>query len=235
MEKPDYTDISQAIEYEFKNLSFLDEAFRHSSFVNEQNDKSLLSNERMEFLGDAVLSLAIGHLLMIRHPDVNEGLLSKMRAGLVNEIQISEISRNINLGKNIKLGKGEMMSDGCNKQSILADALEALIAAVYLDGGYPEAFRIIERLFDEPLNFIDTGNVNIDYKSRLQELIQLHQIPMPEYAIISETGPDHDKTFTVGLTFDAITATGTGKNKKAAEQEAAKTAYKALKNHLNLS
>ncbi len=235
MEKPKFADITRVIEYEFKNPSLLKEAFRHSSYVNEQGDKKLKSNERLEFLGDAVLNLAIGHLLMIRYPDVNEGMLSKMRAGLVNESQIAEISRDIQLGKNIQLGKGEMMSDGCNKQSILADALEALIAAVYLDGGYHEAFRIIERLFDEPLNSIDKTNINIDYKSRLQELTQLHQIPMPEYTIIGETGPDHDKTFTVELKFDAIDAKGMGKSKKAAEQEAARNAFKALKKILNQS
>ena len=233
MEKQTYPDITQVIEYEFKNPSLLEEAFRHSSFVNEQLDKTLKSNERLEFLGDAVLNLAIGHLLMIRHTDVNEGVLSKMRAGLVNESQIAEISRNIQMGKSMKLGKGEMTSDGCNKKSILADALEALIAAVYLDGGYHEAFRIIEQLFDEPLNAIDTANASVDHKSRLQELIQLHQIPMPEYTIISETGPDHDKTFTVELTFDAVCATGMGKNKKAAEQEAARNAFRALKKVLD--
>lgn len=233
MEISKFPDITRVIEYEFKNVSLLEEAFRHSSFVNEQNDKTMKSNERLEFLGDAVLNLAIGHLLMVGYPDINEGALSKMRASLVNESKLADISRYIHLGENLQLGKGEMMSDGCNKQSILADALEALIAAVYLDGGYREAFRIIERLFEEPLNAIDNTNANIDYKSRLQELIQLHQIRMPEYAVISETGPDHDKTFTVELKFDAVDASGMGKSKKTAEQEAAKNAFKALKKSLN--
>ncbi|MFO7964402.1 MAG: ribonuclease III [Desulfobacterales bacterium] len=229
MESTTSVNISEIIGHRFTDVSLLEEAFRHSSYVNEQNDKMLKSNERLEFLGDAVLNLVIGHLLMLRYPQVNEGKLSKMRASLVNESRLAEISRDIHLGEFIQLGKGEMMSDGSNKPSILADALEALIAAVYLDGGYRVAFELVERLFVDTFAYIDEINPNIDYKSRLQEFVQLHQISMPEYTIIRETGPDHDKTFTAELVFNDITAAGSGKSKKGAEQEAAKNAYKALK------
>lgn len=225
-------DLEDVIRYQFTDRSLLEEAFRHSSYVNEQSDRKIHSNERLEFLGDAVLNLAIGHLLMARHPGDNEGTLSKMRAGLVNESQLSQISRDIHLGEHLFLGRGEIMSDGRNKQSILADALEALIGAVYMDGGYTAAFRVVEGLFHRALTTADAANSHIDYKSRLQELVQIFPIAMPDYVIVNEIGPDHDKTFTVELAFDVLTARGTGKSKKTAEQEAAKNAYTALEKRL---
>ena len=220
--------IMDQIGYQFKNIKIIDEALRHSSFVNEQNDKNLNDNERLEFLGDAVLSLAVSHLLMIRYPGIDEGELSKMRANLVNESKLGEIARSLDLGHFVKFGKGELQSKGNEKQSILADAFEAVIAAVYLDGGYDNTFRIIRHLFKEHLDNLDNLEVIVDYKSRLQEMAQVNQIPIPHYEIIREIGPDHDKTFLVKLTMGGIVTEGNGKNKKAAEQNAAGKAFKAI-------
>jgi ribonuclease III len=225
-------ELSGNLGYHFKNLSFLEEALHHSSFVNEQNDPDIGNNERLEFLGDAVLNLAVGHLLMLRYQDITEGDLSRMRAGLVNESRLAEISRAINLGPHIRLGKGELQSNGFNKQSILADAFEAVVAAIYLDGGYDEAFAMIRRLFQNILDTLDKSGVKLDYKSRLQEQAQLHQTAMPLYTVVEENGPDHDKTFTVKLIMGELEALGSGKSKKAAEQDAARNAYADLEQHV---
>ena len=216
------------IGYTFKNIKILEEALRHSSFVNEQNDKTLNDNERLEFLGDAVLNLAIGHLLMTQFPAIDEGDLSKMRANLVNEIKLGEIARSLELGLFIQFGKGELQSNGHKKQSILADAFEALIAAIYLDGGYDITFHIIQSLFKEHLDSLNDLEIIVDYKSRLQEMAQVNQVQMPTYEIIREFGPDHDKTFVVQLTMGDIVTEGVGKNKKSAEQNAAGKAFKII-------
>jgi len=221
-------EMAQTLGYQFKNTLLLEEALRHSSFVNEQNDKDIKDNERFEFLGDAVLNLAIGHMLMQCYPDINEGTLSRMRASLVNESRLAQVSRTLGLGTFIRLGKGETQSNGFNKPSILANTFEALIAAIYLDDGYDTAFHIIQRLFTTHMNAIDESNTIYDYKSRLQELVQLYQAEMPHYAVIHEIGPDHDKTFTVKLEIGAIHTEGAGKNKKTAEQDAAKKALEVL-------
>jgi ribonuclease III len=228
MIKKEIFELDQCLGYRFKNPSLREESLRHSSWINEQNDKNLKNNERLEFLGDAVLNLAIGHMLMLRYPDINEGSLSRMRSSMVNESQLAEIAKTIDLGKHICLGKGEVQSNGFEKPSILADALEALIAAIYLDGGYDAVFEMIQGLFKSPINAMDKANIIPDYKTRLQELIQLRQIQMPQYATVKETGPDHEKTFVVELTAGAITVEGRGKSKKTAEQDAAKNAFQIL-------
>lgn len=212
--------------YSFKDPSLLKEALRHSSYVNEQQGKSLPDNERLEFLGDAVINLITGHLLMIHYPHFNEGRLSRMRAHLVNEFQLSELARQINLGIYIKLGKGESQAMGNSKSSILADAFEALMAAIYLDGGYTCAFQIISS-YMLPIIAKDVPSADDvhDYKSRFQEMVQGTQYPMPQYGVVEETGPDHDKTFVVKLACKDIEAYGYGKSKKIAEQDAARKAY----------
>ena len=222
------SELMAKIGYTFINNGLLEEALRHSSFVNEQNDKALNDNERLEFLGDAVLNLAVGHLLMLQYPATDEGDLSKMRANLVNESKLGEIARSLDLGACIKFGKGELQSNGHEKQSILADALEALMAAIYLDGGYDKTFTIIHHLFKAHLAELDDSGVIVDYKSRLQEMAQIDQIQMPNYEIIREFGPDHDKTFVVQLTFGHIITEGSGKNKKSAEQNAAGKVFKIV-------
>jgi len=223
--------LENILAYVFANKALLKESLRHSSFVNEQIRSDLRDNERLEFLGDAVVNLIVGHLLMSRFPELNEGELSRMRAHLVNEARLAAIAREMDLGAYIKLGKGEMQSEGRDKPSILADALEALIAAVYLDGGFDAAFRMVETWFSDPLERNGATIRNHDYKSQLQELVQTIQMQLPTYTVIREEGPDHDKTFQVMLTAGELRTEGIGKSKKAAEQDAAGKALELLKRH----
>ncbi|MGD8335979.1 MAG: ribonuclease III [Desulfobacterales bacterium] len=220
----------QKLDYQFTDETLISEAFRHSSYVNEQADGGLRDNERLEFLGDAVLSLAVGYLLMRRYPEMKEGDLSRMRANLVNESQLAEIARTIDLGSHIMLGKGELLSNGCEKNSILADTFEAVVAAVFLDGGFNAAYRIIDIHLTPLLEQIHTLSSSQDFKSQLQELVQVDQQQMPEYFVIAENGPDHDKTFCVRLMVLGLITEGRGKSKKQAEQNAAKNALDILRN-----
>ena len=220
----------QKLDYQFTDETLISEAFRHSSYVNEQADGGLRDNERLEFLGDAVLSLVVGYLLMQRYPEMKEGDLSRMRANLVNESQLAEIARTIDLGSHIMLGKGELLSNGCEKNSILADTFEAVVAAVFLDGGFNAAYRIIDIHLTPLLEEIHTLSSSQDFKSQLQELVQVNQQQMPEYLVIAENGPDHDKTFCVRLMVLGLVTEGRGKSKKQAEQDAAKNALDILRN-----
>jgi ribonuclease III len=198
------------------------EALRHSSYVNEQTDGKLRDNERMEFLGDAVLNLAIGHLLSQSYPEMREGDLSRIRANLVNETRLSEMARSIELGDYLLLGKGEIQTNGREKNSILANAFEAVLAAIYLDGGYDTALTIIKHHFKYFVGEAYDLNECMDFKSRLQEAAQGSLKAIPVYEVIQESGPDHDKTFRVQMTVGLIKAEGIGKSKKTAEQEAAR-------------
>ena len=229
MEARDPSGIEQHLQYEFGSQELLQKALRHSSYVNELADPNLKDNERFEFLGDAVLNLIVGHILMHRYPDVKEGELSRMRANLVNESQLAKMARSFELGDYILLGKGEIQTLGREKNSILADTYEALVAAVYLDGGFDAAFRLIETNFLPLMDRLHSTANNYDYKSQLQELVQVGHDAMPDYKIIQEDGPDHDKTFLVELRVLDIETRGTGKNKKTAEQEAARKALEIFK------
>ncbi len=229
MTQVDLNTFMRKLHYKFLDLSLIDEAFRHSSFVNEQVGIDLQDNERLEFLGDAVLNLAVGHILMKRYPDLKEGDLSRMRASLVNESQLTLIARMMNLGDYIRLGKGEEQTNGREKSSILANTFEAVIAAVYLDGGYDAAYQIIETHFSSRLEAINLPTANYDYKSQLQEFVQVSRRAMPQYSVIGESGPDHDKIFLVQLKVQEIRTKGMGKSKKLAEQDAARKALEVLK------
>ena len=229
MEAKDPSGIEQRLQYAFRDKALLQEALRHSSYVNELADPHLRDNERLEFLGDAVLNLSVGHILMRRYPDLNEGDLSRSRANLVNESQLAQMARSLELGAYIQLGKGEIQTHGREKNSILADSFEALLAAVYLDGGFDAAFKIIETNFLALIDhFHSTANTH-DYKSQLQEIVQVGNGEMPDYCVIRENGPDHDKTFWVALKVRDIEAQGIGKSKKSAEQDAAKKALEILR------
>jgi ribonuclease III len=229
MEAKDPFGIEQRLQYEFKDKNLLQEALRHSSYVNEIADPHLRDNERLEFLGDAVLNLIVGHILMRCYPDLKEGDLSRSRANLVNESQLAKTARSVNLGAYILLGKGEIQTQGREKNSILADTFEALTAAIYLDGGFEAAYRIIEKKFQPLVDQQDAFAASYDYKSRLQERVQVGHRAIPDYSIIREEGPDHDKTFWVTLkVFDIIESQGQGKSKKAAEQDAARKALELL-------
>ena len=221
-------DLSRKLRHEFKDHQLLEEALRHSSYVNELGQLDVRDNERLEFLGDAVLNLIIGHLLMEVFPLLNEGDLSRMRATLVNESQLAKVAQTIDLGQHILLGKGEMQSKGNEKSSILADTLEAVIAAVYLDGGLRAARSVIQHHFTTLLESVGTSNANRDYKSQLQELAQVTFHATPIYRIIEASGPDHNKTFTVQLKVQDILTEGIGKSKKLAEQDAAQKALELI-------
>jgi ribonuclease-3 len=225
--------IEQKLGYQFNSRDLLDEALRHSSYVNEQPDSELRDNERFEFLGDAVLNLIVGHILMERYPDLKEGDLSRTRANLVNETQLAIMARSIDLGAGLLLGKGEIQTNGMEKNSILAGAFEALMAAVYLDGGFKAAFKIIENNFVPFLDKIHPAIDNYDYKSRLQEWVQEKHGNIPNYKVVREEGPDHAKTFWVSVKIFDIETEGTGKSKKAAEQDAARKALEILNKELS--
>ena len=210
MEIKDPSGIEQRIQYEFKNKNLLQEALRHSSYVNELANSNLRDNERLEFLGDAVLNLIVGHMLMRSYPDLKEGDLSRNRASLVNESQLAKTARSVNLGAYILLGKGEAQTQGRDKNSILADTFEALTAAIYLDGGFETAYKIIENKLQLLVEQLDTADSNYDYKSRLQERVQIGSGVIPSYSIIREEGPDHDKTFWVCLKVVDIETDGCG-------------------------
>lgn len=229
MQPDDLSVLEEDLKYRFLDTGLLAEALRHSSYVNESADDTLNDNERLEFLGDAVLNLNVSHVLMDQFPDVDEGDLSRMRANLVNETQLAELARSIDLGSYLKLGKGEIQSQGDQKNSILADAFEAIIAAVYIDGGFDAAFKLVEHFFSDLLDEALSAPGSQDYKSRLQELIQRDHQAVPQYQVVDEQGPDHDKIFVVKLKVLTIETTGSGKNKKAAEQRAAKKALALLK------
>ncbi len=228
MTSTDLSELQQKLCYEFKNIDFLVESLRHSSFVNENLELDIQDNERLEFLGDAVLNLVVGHMLMYRYPELKEGDLSKMRANLVNESQLASIAGKMNLGSYLQLGKGEILTKGWEKPSILADTFEAVIAAVYMDSGFDAAFRIIDCHFSSLLDSVVMSTENYDYKSQVQELVQMKHRKMPVYAVVHESGPDHDKTFRVRLTVGEIQAEGKGKSKKAAEQDAARKGLELL-------
>lgn len=229
MKHTDLSEFEQKLLYRFNNIDILNQALCHSSFVNEQIAADMQDNECLEFLGDAVLNLVVGHILIQRYKDLKEGDLSRMRANLVNESRLATIARTIDIGSYIRLGKGEIQTDGRKKESILADTFEAVIAAVYIDGGFAAAFKIIDDHFSILLNSIDAPTQGYDYKSQIQELVQVDQGRKPLYNILNESGPNHNKTFTVQLKVDRLQAEGVGKSKKMAEQDAARKALEILK------
>ena len=229
MSQTDLAELQNKLQYRFKNPNLLDESLRHSSYVNEQPAADLRDNERLEYLGDAVLNLVVGDLLIRRYPDCKEGDLSRMRANLVNESQLAIIARTINLGAYLQLGKGELQTDGQEKNSILAGAFEALMAAIYQDGGFEAAYHIIDSHFSALIDSMETTVANHDYKSQIQELVQVSHQNMPVYTVIHESGPDHDKTFRVQLSLQNLQTEGVGKSKKVAEQDAARKAFEILR------
>ena len=213
----------QKINYEFKNKEYILEALTHSSYSNE--NKNYPFNERLEFLGDSVLSIVISDYLFKKETKLPEGELTKIRANIVCEESLSEVSKNIHLGKYMLLGKGEEATGGRERISILADALEAVIAAIYLDGGLDKAREFILTYMDKIINDSIKGKIFRDYKTCLQEVLQSNGENNIWYKLIEEKGPDHNKRFVmeVGIN-DTVLGVGEGKSKKDAEQVAAKCA-----------
>lgn len=220
--------LQNALHYTFRNPSYLREALQHRSFVNESPDADLNDNETMEFLGDAVLNLVVGHVLMQQNPQMKEGDLSRTRAQLVSEVRLAEVARTLDLGRYVRLGKGEAQTGGREKPSILSDTLEAVLAAVYLDGGYQAAFDVIASGLAFQFETAGTAVTDTDYKSRLQEYAQNHLKTMPAYRVAEARGPDHDKVFKIELELQGLRVLGAGRSKKTAQQDAARQALQTL-------
>ncbi len=216
-------EMEEILQYQFQNKSLLHQALTHRSYVNEIRDKHCKHNERLEFLGDAVLELVTSDFLYSNNPEMEEGELSKLRASLVCEQTLSVCARNLELGNAVFLGKGEDTTGGRNRNSILSDALESIIGAIYLDGTYEAAKSFILKFI---LNDLEHTKLFIDSKTKLQEMVQNRYKRQLHYETVSEEGPDHDKQFTVLAMMDKIPLeTGTGKSKKNAAQDAA---YRSL-------
>lgn len=213
--------------YSFGDRSLLEQALRHASYCNESQRREikLADNQRLEFLGDAVLSLTVSQRLMARFPDAHEGELSVTRAQVVSEEGLSEVAKQLGFGDWLLLGKGEEKSGGRGKPKILADAFEAIVAAVYLDGGFDAANQLVERLLTGRIHGAEIKNF-YDFKTRLQETSQARLKATPTYRVVQELGPDHDKRFVVAVTIgNDEWARAVGKSKKEAEQMAAAEAH----------
>ncbi len=222
--------LEKELKYTFTNHSLLEQALTHRSYSAEHGP-DMPDYEVLEFLGDAVLELVISKLLYDRFgTQFKEGELTRMRASLVNEATLSSLAKKMRLGDYLRLGHGEEKSGGHEKPSILADAFEALIGAIYLDGGIEQAFAFVEQIFGELLKLVETGGLDKDYKSTLQEVTQARFHAVPHYKIIEVVGPAHDRHFTVSLFLEGRQlATGKGHSKKEAEQDAAKKALGSLR------
>ncbi|WP_409238555.1 ribonuclease III [Streptomyces sp. PA5.6] len=202
-------------------------ALTHRSYAYENG--GLPTNERLEFLGDSVLGLVVTDTLYRTHPDLPEGQLAKLRAAVVNSRALAEVSRGLELGSFIRLGRGEEGTGGRDKASILADTLEAVIGAVYLDQGLDAAGELVHRLFDPLIEKSSNLGAGLDWKTSLQELTATESLGVPEY-LVTESGPDHEKTFTAAARVGGVSyGTGTGRSKKEAEQQAAESAWRAIR------
>ncbi len=220
-------DLETAIGYRFKNLTLLQNALTHSSYANERWHNSLLSNERLEFLGDSVLGMLVAEYLFRSFPNRPEGELTRMRADMVCEKTLAAAANRIGLGDHLLLGHGEEQGGGRKRNSILADAMESVIAACFLDGGLEAALHVVQQfiLVEVPVTKLH----NMDYKTQLQELVQQKKNQVLSYALVGQSGPDHDKQFDVEVSLNGkVVGSGSGSSKKRAEQDAARSAIGAL-------
>ena len=220
-------DLENAIGYKFSNITLLQNALTHSSYANEIWHDNLRSNERLEFLGDSVLGMVVAEHLFRNFPERPEGELTRMRADMVCERALAKVADRLNLGAHLMLGHGEEQGGGRERASILADAVESVIAACYLDGGMEAAKALIEKFV---LCNVPSGKLtNVDYKTAFQELVQRKKDQTILYRLIGESGPDHDKSFQVEVLLNGtVVGTGTGSSKKRAEQDAARVAMEAV-------
>ena len=220
-------DLEAEIGYHFHNISLLQNALTHSSYSNERWHNSLLSNERLEFLGDSVLGMLVAEYLFRNFPDRPEGELTRMRADMVCEQTLAAAAERIGLGTHLLLGHGEEQGGGRTRSSILADAMESVIAACFLDGGIEAALQIVRKYI-----FVEvpvTKLHNADYKTRLQEMVQQKKNQVLSYTLVGQSGPDHDKRFDVEVSLNGkVVGSGSGSSKKRAEQMAAKNAIEKL-------
>jgi ribonuclease-3 len=221
--------IEQVLGYSFKDKSYLKWALTHSSYANEHKKSDMKNNERLEFLGDSVLGLIISEYLYTHYLKQEEGQLTKMRAKIVCEASLGEAARNLGLGEVMLFGRGEELTGGRDRTSILSDAFEAIVAALYLDGGIEAAQVFVLRELRETIESAAVGKLFMDYKTKLQEVIQVKKGNRIRYEIFKEEGPDHAKLFyTHVILNDDVIGTGSGRSKKESEQEAAKEGLKRL-------
>jgi ribonuclease-3 len=226
----DLDELERCLDYHFKNPALLQQAITHKSYLNEAREKSQKDNERLEFLGDAVLDLIISQDLLLDYPDTPEGELSKMKARIVSETALAKVAKRLEIGRFLLLGRGEEMTQGRTKPSLLANAMEAILAAIYLDGGLESARHVIQEIFKEDVVEMLKTEALTDYKTELQELCQRDYEILPTYTVLSESGPDHQKTFEVQLSIKGdVYGRGSGRSKKEAEQQAAREALEKLK------
>jgi len=223
-------EFEERIGYTFSNHDLLERALTHKSYSHEAKNDEVRHNETFEFLGDSVLGFIVGDLLFRKFPALDEGALSKMKAYLVSANSLAAKARDYGMGDVIRLGVGEEKTGGRKKDSLLANVFEALIAGVYLDGGIDAARDLIEKSFGHDIQSIDENDLLFhDYKTALQELAQGRGFSLPEYNVVDEVGPDHDKIFIVEVRVGSLLARGEGSSKKEAQQEAAKHALEATR------
>lgn len=218
------SELENAIGYTFLNKTLLVEALTHRSYSKN-------NNERLEFLGDAVLNLIIGRILFDRYSSLAEGELTRIRSVLVNQDGLASIAKDLQMGRHLKLGAGEIKTDGANRPSILSDAVEAVLGAVYLDDGMEAAERVVLHLYGDYLEAINPSELNKDAKTKLQELLQARQVALPKYTIKEIKGQAHDQLFVVECAIDifGIKTEGQGKSRRAAEQDAAMATLAKIK------
>jgi ribonuclease III len=220
-----YKELEKILDYEFINIENLEASLRHSSFINEKNLSNLMNYERLEFLGDAIFDAIISDYLFFNLKDREEGELTKIRAEIVRESSLAKCGAKLGIGEFIFLSKGEEGSGGRERRSILADVMEAIIGAIYVDGGFLKAREFVIKLFGGVIDAAISGTLFSDYKTALQEKLQVNGDVEISYVIENETGPDHEKTFYVNLKANGEEiGKGIGKSKKEAEQNAAKDA-----------
>ncbi len=223
-------ELEKILGYEFKDKSILRLALTHSSYANELKNKDGDYNERLEFLGDSVLGVLISEYVFKQHPEFKEGELTKMRSKIVCESTLAEVASELQLGEYMLFGKGEALTGGRTRRSILADAFEALLAALFLDGGFVVVKPIIFEFMSEKIEMAEKGLIVDDYKTHLQELIQTKKENRIKYELIEEKGPDHRKLFRTAVKLNQVViGIGEGRSKKESEQEAAKLALRSGK------
>ena len=228
-----YAQLRAALGEPVLDPELLERALTHRSYAYENG--GLPTNERLEFLGDSVLGVVVTETLYVTHPDLSEGRLAKLRAAVVNARALAEVARTIELGAQIKLGRGEESTGGRNKASILSDTVEAVIGAVHLSGGIEVSSEVVHRLFDPLIEAASAMGAGLDWKTSLQELAADQALGVPEY-VIEDDGPDHMKTFTAQVRVaDRMHGNGVGRSKKEAEQAAAETAYRAIADELGIT
>lgn len=224
------SDFEQRLGYAFRQRELLERALTHKSFSNENRESRAPNNERLEFLGDAVLGFLVGEMIYRSFPSLQEGALSKIKAHLVSSNMLGAKGRALEIGRFLKMGAGEARSGGAEKVSLLADAFEAVVAAIYMDGGVPAAEAFVRRVFGPEVDGINIGDLSFhDYKTTLQETAQGLGLPLPEYRVVDESGPDHEKAFLVELVWDGVAfSQASGPSKREAQRKAAKEALKKL-------